>query len=109
MKTENTTVDSLLTQQKDQILRDWMRDVGQTGDIQEAQALLAAVHEAIRADADPEQLDSPALDKARNVLRSLSRECAAQGSTAGEASQFRSSSSSPRRWSSSATACWPCP
>ena len=88
MKTENTVVDTLLTQQKDEILRDWMKDVGQTGDIEEARELLAGLHEAIRADADATQLDSLALDKARNVLRGLSQTRAAQGSSAGETSQF---------------------
>ena len=88
MKTENSLIDTLLTQQKDQILRDWMKDVGQSGDVEEARALMAAVHDAIRADVDAAQVDSPALDKARNVLRGLSQMRAAQGSTAGETSHF---------------------
>ena len=88
MKTENTAVDNVLTRLKDQILSDWMKAVGHAGDQQEAEALLAALHEAIRADAAAEKIDDPALDKARNVLRGLSQKRAAQGSTAGETSQF---------------------
>jgi len=88
MKTENTAIDNVLTRLKEQILSDWMNDVGQIGDHQEAEALLAALHDAIRADADAEKIDDPALDKARNVLRGLSQTRAAQGSTAGETSQF---------------------
>jgi len=88
MKTENTAVDKVLTRLKDQILSDWMKDAGHNGDQEEAEALLAALHDAIRADADAAKMDDPALDKARNVLRGLSQKRAAQGSTAGETSQF---------------------
>ena len=88
MKTENTAVDNVLTRLKDQILSDWMKDVGHTGDEQEGQALLAALHDAVRADAGAQNIDDPVLDKARNVLRDLSHKRAAQGSTAGETSQF---------------------
>jgi rsbT co-antagonist protein RsbR len=88
MKTENTAIDQLLAQQKEQILRDWMKEVGQIGESSEAEALLTGLHEAIRADAGAEQIDSPALDRARNVLRDISTARAAQGSTAGETSQF---------------------
>ncbi len=88
MKTDNTAINQLLTQNKAGILRDWLKEVGQGGDSQEADQLLTALQEAIAADADPEQLDSAAWDKARNVLRGLSQTRAAQGSTAGETSHF---------------------
>ncbi len=94
MKSENAAIDAVLTQRKNELLRDWMDEVGKTqgGMSQstegEAQTLLAALQDAVRADADPAQLDNAAWDKTRNILRGLSQSRAAQGATAGQTSQF---------------------
>ena len=91
MKTENAAIDEVLTRLKGDTLRDWMAEVGSISDaatLQEAQTLLNAIHEAVRADADTNQFDAAAWDKTRNVLRGLSQGRAAQGSTAGETSHF---------------------
>ena len=96
MRNENAAIDAVLTQRKTELVRDWMQEVGaahggapaSAAAQAEADQLIAALHEAIRADGDAAQLDSAVWDKVRNVLRSLSQSRAAQGATAGETSQF---------------------
>jgi len=54
----------------------------------EARELLAALHDAVRADADLARFDDAAWTRTRSVLAALSQSRAAQGSTAGETSYF---------------------
>ena len=95
MKSENAAIDAVLTQRKDDLLRDWMAEVGlilgaaeTSAERAEAEQLLAGLHDAVRADADVSQLDSAVWDRVRNGLRSLSQSRAAQGASAGQTSQF---------------------
>ena len=96
MRNENAAIDAVLTQRKGELLREWMQECGMAhggapasaAAQAEADELITALHEAIRADGDAGQLDNPVWDKVRNVLRALSQSRAAQGATAGETSQF---------------------
>ncbi|MDY0748613.1 STAS domain-containing protein [Paucibacter sp. R3-3] len=88
MKTDIKAVDEILTRDKAQVLREWMSEVGRNADEHEASELLESLHGAIRAGADPDQLDSAAWSQVLQTLGNLSQARAAQGSSAGETSHF---------------------
>jgi len=88
MKMDDRAVDEILTRGKPQVMREWMSEVGQNADEQEAGELLEAVHGAIRAGADPDRLDADVWAPVLQMLAHLTQARAAQGSSAGETSHF---------------------
>jgi len=95
MKKENVAFDSVLKTSPDEFIKGWLAEVSLPGNPSaagaqqhEARELLAALHDAVRADADLARFDDEAWARTRGVLASLSQSRAAQGSTAGETSYF---------------------
>jgi rsbT co-antagonist protein RsbR len=93
MKPENSAIEQLLRAQRDAILQGWLAEVTASGGgsahaATEAAGLLDALHDGIRAGGDPDRIDDPAWARTREVLESLSRARAAQGSSAGDTSRF---------------------
>jgi rsbT co-antagonist protein RsbR len=94
MTSENTAIDALLTARQDEVLREWLAEVGATGRANAASAtgeatqLLAALHGGLRAGGDASRFDQPAWERTRDILAELSGSRAAQGAGVGDTSHF---------------------
>jgi len=98
MSQETEVVLQLLQQHEKQILDDWLQeaganssrvtDAGRRAMRGEAEEVLHALREALRAGADPENFQSAGWTALRDLLESLSRSRAAQGQSAGDTSAF---------------------
>ena len=97
MKQDNAVFDQVLKTDTEQFLKDWLEEVVGAGNssggssskgMADARELLAAVQEAVAADADLTRLDAAAWNRTRAALASLSSSRAAQGASAGETSSF---------------------
>ena len=98
MSQETDIVLRLLEQHEEQIISEWQQeagtgtgrvsDAGRRGMKSEAEEILRAVREALKAGADPEAFAAGSWDGLRRALESLSRSRAAQGQSAGDTSQF---------------------
>jgi rsbT co-antagonist protein RsbR len=99
MKQDNAAIKEILAADQDAIARDWVAELtgsaatGRTGgtvaSLSDARDLLQAFQDGIRAGADAAQFDTAQeWAAARSLLGTLSASRAAQGSSAGETSQF---------------------
>ena len=99
MKQDNAAIKEILAADQDAIARDWVAELtgsaatGRTGgtvaSLSDARDLLQAFQDGIRAGADAAQFDTAQeWAAARSLLATLSASRAAQGSSAGETSQF---------------------
>jgi rsbT co-antagonist protein RsbR len=98
MTQESEAVLRLLAQHEEQILTEWLQEAGaassRVSDAArramrgEAQEILQGVRTALQAQADPDNLQSPAWASVRQTLETLSRSRAAQGQSAGDTSMF---------------------
>jgi len=99
MTQDHIAIDEILTAQHDDVLKDWLAELTTSGRSSgaalgtasrtEAQDLLGALREGVRANAGADRFEDAApWERARGVLETLSRTRAAKGSNAGETSQF---------------------
>jgi len=98
MTQESATVLQILEQHEQQIIDQWLReagaastritDAGRRSMRGEAEEILRALRDALKAGAEPEAFQQPAWAPLRQVLESLSRSRAAQGQSAGDTSVF---------------------
>ncbi|MGV3569608.1 MAG: STAS domain-containing protein [Ramlibacter sp.] len=98
MNQSNQIVLSLLDQQREQILAEWLReagvdssrvtDAGRRSMRGEAEEILQGVRDALQAGGDPEAFQGQPWQSLRQTLESLSRTRAAQGQSAGDTSMF---------------------
>jgi rsbT co-antagonist protein RsbR len=92
LKQENVAFDHVLKAQPEEFLRAWLAEAGGSGSSatgqHDARELLGALHDAVRADADPVRFEDAPWARARSVLAALSASRAAQGASAGDTSQF---------------------
>ena len=97
MKPDNNAIDQILAARRDDVLRDWLAEVSASASAtarhvttarEDAQSLLKALHEGVRADGDPSRLQDPAWERVRGLLEGLSSSRAAKGLTAADTSHF---------------------
>jgi len=98
MTQESATVLQILEQHEQQIIDQWLQeagaastritDAGRRTMRVEAEEILRALRDALRAGGDPENFQQPAWAALRQTLESLSRSRAAQGQSAGDTSVF---------------------
>ena len=99
MKQDNAAINEILAADQEGIVRDWLAELtgsaatrragSAAASLSDALDLLHAFHDGIRAGADAAQFDTAQeWAAARSLLGSLSASRAAQGSSAGETSQF---------------------
>ena len=94
MKQENAAFDHVLKAAPEEFVKAWLDEVAASGisgvasaqhDVRE---LMAALGEAVAADADMGRIDDAPWARVRSVLTALSQSRAAQGASAGETSAF---------------------
>ncbi len=95
MKKNSAAVESLLSQERDQVLAEWRAELTAAGagrglstEMQGTEQLLEAVLAGVRAEGALDNFDDKAWEKVREFLSGLSRSRAAQGSTAADTSRF---------------------
>ncbi|MDR7334959.1 STAS domain-containing protein [Roseateles asaccharophilus] len=95
MKKNSAAVESLLSQNREQVLSEWRAELtaagggrGLSSEIQGTEQLLEALLAALRADGALDNFDDKPWEKVREFLSGLSRSRAAQGSTAADTSRF---------------------
>ena len=89
----SATFDTVLRSNPEDFVAQWLAEMSSSGSNAatargDAQEVLRALHDAVRADGDATRFDDRAWDNLRGVLASLSQSRAAQGATAGETSLF---------------------
>jgi rsbT co-antagonist protein RsbR len=97
MRTDNHAIDQLLSARQDEVLREWLAEVSASASPsarqvatarEDAQSLLTALQNGLRADGDPARLQDPAWERLRAILEGLSASRAAKGLTAADTSHF---------------------
>jgi len=98
MSQETDVVLRLLDKHEELIIAEWQQEAGagssriteaaRRGMRSEAEGMLRALVDSLKAGADPENFQAPAWDGLRRALESLSRSRAAQGQSAGDTSLF---------------------
>ena len=93
MKQNSAAVEDLLSTQRDRVLAEWQAELAAGGralasEGRETGELLDALLAGVRATGNTENFDDAAWAPVREVLASLSRSRAAQGSTAADTSRF---------------------
>ncbi|MGM9485669.1 STAS domain-containing protein [Roseateles sp. NT4] len=92
MTKNSAAVESLLSQDREQVLTEWRAELSAVGglstDAQGTEQLLESVLTGVRADGALDSFDDKAWEKVREFLSGLSRSRAAQGSTAADTSRF---------------------
>jgi rsbT co-antagonist protein RsbR len=98
MTQESATVLQILEQHEQQVIDQWLQeagaastritDAGRRSMRGEAEEILRALRDALKAGGDPDSFQQPAWAPLRQVLESLSRSRAAQGQSAGDTSVF---------------------
>jgi rsbT co-antagonist protein RsbR len=95
--TAKSLADVLDRVDRDEILREWMQELAQTGSKSQSSApaaraeasdVLTAVTTAIRSGAEPSQFESSIWSATREILETISSSRAAQGASSAETSQF---------------------
>jgi len=95
--TAKSLADVLDRVDRDEILREWMQELAQTGSKSQSSAptaraeasdLLTAVTTAIRSGAEPSQFELSIWSATREILETISSSRAAQGASSAETSQF---------------------
>jgi len=95
--TAKSLADVLDRVDRDEILREWMQELAQTGSKSQSSAptaraeasdLLIAVTTAIRSGAEPSQFELSIWSATREILETISSSRAAQGASSAETSQF---------------------
>jgi len=96
-QTANSLADVLDRVDRDEILREWMQELAETGSKSQSSApaarteasdLLTAVTTAIRSGAEPSEFELPIWSSTREILETISSSRAAQGASSVETSQF---------------------
>ncbi|MDH0866115.1 STAS domain-containing protein [Mitsuaria sp. GD03876] len=95
MKQNSAAVEDLLSAQRDRVLAEWQAELtagggnrSLTSELRETGELLEAILAGVRANGNTENFDDAPWAHVREVLGSLSRSRAAQGSTAADTSRF---------------------
>ena len=93
MNQYSATFDTVLRSNPEDFVAQWLAEMSSSGSNAatargDAQEVLRALHDAVRADGDATRFDDRAWDNLRGVLASLSQSRAAQGATAGDTSLF---------------------
>jgi rsbT co-antagonist protein RsbR len=94
MNQDNRAIDEVLTSRREDVLREWLSEVGGgRGDaagttLSEARSVLDAFQAGVRADAVVSRFDDAGWESLRSALETLSRTRAAQGATAADTSLF---------------------
>ena len=93
MNQYSATFDTVLRSNPEDFVAQWLAEMSSSGlnaatARGDAQEVLRALHDAVRADGDATRFDDRAWDNLRGVLASLSQSRAAQGATAGDTSLF---------------------
>jgi rsbT co-antagonist protein RsbR len=95
MHVENESIDLLLSEEQENILREWSAELSTTGEVRnpsglnaEQAELFRGFHAAIRADGDAAGFEDAVWNSVRDSLTALSRSRVAQGSTAAETNAF---------------------
>lgn len=95
MKKNRAAVESLLSQDREQVLAEWRAELNSVGgarglstDVQGTEQLLEAVLAGVRANGALDNFDDKAWETARVFLSGLSRSRAAQGASAADTSRF---------------------